>query len=240
VDLKTVNQILTFIGGIVAVGGTTTAIAYGLFVWLGRRWIENAFANQLERFRHERAKELEHLRHDIGRLFSRISKIHEREFAALPEAWSKLVIAHGKASSLAFPLKQVPDFRRMSAEQIDDFLETTPLPEFRRKEVREADDKTKTYVEARFWLDLGDATRAQNEFHNFIGENWIFLTDELRDGFLSIDKQIRGALIDVEVDHDLPKGSKERVDSHKALKNLEPAVEELGRLVQRRLHYEDA
>ena len=215
-------------------------MAYGLFVWLGSRWIESKFAQQLGRFRHEQAKELEHLRHDIGRLFSRISKIHEREFTALPQAWEKLIVAQGTASSLAFPLKRVPDFRDMTGAQLEEFLETTAPPERGRDEIRRADDKVQAYSEAKFWADLANATRAQNEFHNFIGVNWIFMTDELRDAFLAIDQKIKDALIDVEVDHDLPRGSHERVNSHKALKELEPSIEELGRLVQRRLHYEDA
>src|SRR5207253_1510705 len=51
----------------------------------------------LERFRHEQAKEIEHLRHEINSLFSRVSKIHEREFEVLPAAWQKLHESYGRA-----------------------------------------------------------------------------------------------------------------------------------------------
>ena len=59
-------------------------------------------------------------------------------------------------------------------------------------------------------------------------------------GRVKVRLRYRRQILDVEVDHDLPRGSHERVNSHKALQEREPSIEELGRLVQRRLHYEDA
>jgi len=41
------------------------------------------FAKDLERFRHEQAKEIEDVRHAINSLFNRVNKIHERESKSL-------------------------------------------------------------------------------------------------------------------------------------------------------------
>jgi hypothetical protein len=84
------NEVIRTILQMLAVGGGATVLAYGAFVWLGQRWLEQQFAKDLERFRHEQAKEIEHVRHEINSLFSRVSKIHEREFEVLPAAWQKL------------------------------------------------------------------------------------------------------------------------------------------------------
>jgi cell division protein FtsB len=65
-------------GRIVAVGGSSAAIAYGLFCWFGKGWLEQQFNKQLERLKHDQQKEIEQLRHQINSLFSRVSKIHEK------------------------------------------------------------------------------------------------------------------------------------------------------------------
>jgi hypothetical protein len=234
------DTILGFIGRTLVVGGGAAVAAYGLFIWLGQKWLEHRFAEQLDRVRHEQAKEVERLRHDVNRLFSRISKIHEREFTALPTAWEKLLVAQGTASHLAIALKEIPDFGRMTGEHLEEFLDATTLPAFRRDEIRKATDKTKAYLEARFWTELTDARQAQADLHNFVGLNWIFMTDELRDAFLRVDKKICEVLIDVEIAHEAPPGSKKLMEDYQALKSLDPVIEDLGRLVQRRLHYEDA
>src|SRR2546428_1300707 len=107
---------------IVAVGGGAAALAYGLFVWLGKHWLEQEFAKDLERFRHEQAKEIEHVRHEINSLFSRVSKIHDREFEVLPAAWKKLHESNGRVFQACSALKQYPDLSAMSEDQLKEFL----------------------------------------------------------------------------------------------------------------------
>ena len=55
------NEFLKLIGA--------TALAYGAFVWFGKRWLEQVFAKNLDDFRHEKAKEIEHVRYEINSLF---------------------------------------------------------------------------------------------------------------------------------------------------------------------------
>src|SRR2546422_9956398 len=103
---------------IVAVGGGAAALAYGLFVWLGKHWLEQQFAKDLEEFRHEQAKEIEHVRHDINSLFSRVSKIHDREFEVLPTAWKLLHESYGRAFQACSPLREFSDLSRMSDAEL--------------------------------------------------------------------------------------------------------------------------
>jgi hypothetical protein len=234
------DRIFEAVWAVLAVGGTAAALAYGLFVWLGRSWIEHKFSQQLQQFRHEQAAELERLRHEISRTYSRITKIHEREFAALPRAWELLVVAHGRAMHLAFPLKEIPDFRRLSPSQIEECVASAGLKPNAAARIRDAEDKSKAWLDAKFWADLDEALRAQRDLHNYVGLNWIFMTDELRDGFLSVDKTLKSALLDLEESWSTPPGTVRRSESFRTIKALESTVEGLGRLVQRRLRYEDA
>lgn len=88
-------------------------IAFTAFRFLGSKWIETKFAARLEAYRHEQTKELEELRHKINAAFSRMTKIHEKEFEALPEAWYKLQDALGHISGLTSVVQCYPDLNRM-------------------------------------------------------------------------------------------------------------------------------
>jgi len=67
------KAILEFIGKIVAYGGGAAVIAYYVFLFLGKKWIEAKFADSLEKSRHEHAKEIEHLRFEINSLLTRVT-----------------------------------------------------------------------------------------------------------------------------------------------------------------------
>src|SRR5437867_8574244 len=108
------NTVVIMMLQIIAIGGGAAALAYGLFVWLGKRWLEQHFAKSLERLRHEQAKEIEHVRHEINSLFSRVSKIHEREFEVLPAAWQKLHESYGRVFKACSRLVDYLDLSRMT------------------------------------------------------------------------------------------------------------------------------
>lgn len=73
------DEFFQFIGKIIAVGGTTAAIAYAFFVFLGKKWLENRFSERLEAYKHKQNKELEEVRYRINAQFNRITKIHGRK-----------------------------------------------------------------------------------------------------------------------------------------------------------------
>jgi hypothetical protein len=60
-------------------------IAYKLFQHFGRSWLDQHFKIQLEELKQAKAMEIEHLKYEINSLFSRVSKIHDKEFELLPE-----------------------------------------------------------------------------------------------------------------------------------------------------------
>jgi len=88
--MNAVDQVLRFFGEVILYGGGSAAVAYLLFRHLGQGWIEARFAERLEAFKHEQAKELQRLKVEVESLLSGALKIQDREFAVLPEAWHKL------------------------------------------------------------------------------------------------------------------------------------------------------
>ncbi len=68
-------------------GGGAAAIAYGLFKWLGQKWIEDKFSQRLEHLRQSNAKELAELKVKWDADLQGRLKYQEREFTVVPDAW---------------------------------------------------------------------------------------------------------------------------------------------------------
>jgi hypothetical protein len=67
-----------------------TIVAYGLYMLLGKRWLDAQFNKNLEKYKAIQEKEFEEYKAKISALFNRITKIHEKEFEMLPILWYKL------------------------------------------------------------------------------------------------------------------------------------------------------
>lgn len=92
----------------VAYGGSGAIVAYLLFQFLGKTWIENKFAQRLDQLKHQQALELQRLRVEIDSLLSGALKLQDREFQILPEAWQKLDEAHALAKWFVCPGQDIP------------------------------------------------------------------------------------------------------------------------------------
>lgn len=206
--------------------------------WLAKRYVDHRLEKELQAFRHEHDKELERLKFEITSLFSRVSKIHEKEFEILPEAWFRLQKALGAAAHLASALIKYPKLDEMSQAHFEAFVESADLLEFQKAELRKADNRVQYYLEQVFWRDFGRAETAHAELHNYLADQRIFLTKNLHGRFLELAQAIRKALNSVEIGHQ--HDGKLIGEAASSINSLTPKVEELGNLVQERLHYEDA
>jgi hypothetical protein len=144
----TTDDVISFLLKMLAFGGGSAAIAYLLFQWLGKKWIENKFAERLEQLRHQQALELQKLRVEIDAMLSGALKLQEKEFAVLPEAWAKLDESHGLVSWLVSPMQQYANVDRMNSTQIEEFLAGTDFTGSQKDEVRNARDKGRTYQDS--------------------------------------------------------------------------------------------
>lgn len=157
----------------------------------------------------------------------------------MPTAWQLLHNAQGKAFRVASAFKEFPDLSRMPEPQFDEFLASCRLPDYRREELRRAPDRATYYRDAIYWVDHREAQGAQAAFHNFLVQNRIFMTAELRDKFNAVD----GILYDVLNRNEVGTWSKDPTlvrSSSRQLEQISEKVTEVEAAVQERLHYGEA
>jgi hypothetical protein len=234
------EKALNLLAKVLVVGGGAAVIAYSIFIWLGKRWIEEHFAKRLEAYKHVQNQELENFKYKINALFNRITKIHEKEFEVLPTAWQKLQNALGYVASVTSPFQQYPNINQMTEEQLNEFLKSSVLLDSQKQELLAAPDKFKYYTEAIFWHKLSAAQESVRDLHNYIVNNRIFLNVELSTRFKKADEVLYSALIDSEVSREA-NGRKFISEAHKKIKEeVTPLIGEIEQLVQKRLHYDKA
>jgi hypothetical protein len=232
--------LIALLARLFAVGGGGAVVAYGIFQWLGKTWLAQHFNRQLEQFKADQQKELERVRHEINALFSRISKIHEKEFQVLPTAWQLLHKANGAVLHVVQAVKRFPDFTQIPEADFERFLEMCPLLDFQKNELRLAKDRQKFYEESIFWVELNEAKRAQAALNNYLALNSIFMTKGLQQQFKGINDAFRNILIDEEVSHSQGHNAELLKSISDNLSLISDALSKIESAVQQRLRYEEA
>lgn len=233
------EALFQILGKLIVYGGGSVAIAYGLFVFLGKKWIENIFAAKLEEYKTVQNKELEGFKYKINTLFNRAKNIHEKEYDVLPSAWAKLHDAKDYISSLVSPLQTYPDFSRLTEDEIRRGLKPYHWEDHQIDSMIKAYDKNKYFQEKIFWQRLQEAKSKFSEFHTYIVRNRIFLSSELKEQFSKADDLMWDALITREVGEEA-KDHKMNYEAYKKLKeNVDEIISAIEKLVQERLRSND-
>lgn len=232
------QTVLEFLGGVVAYGGGSAAIAFLIFRYLGQRWIENKFQARLDLLKHDYAKEIERLRLEINILLSRVTKLHEREFTVVPEAWGRLQEALWRLQTFVSVFQSHPDVQLLSEERLGEFLGSSKLLASEQRQVRESSERNKTYQQIIFWHDLREVRSLYSEFHRYLEKNCLFMPPDLRKAFSDIDNKMWDALQKREIGQqidDLPiwvEASRQMRDE------IGPDLKRLEEIVQRKLQGE--
>ncbi|MDO9166219.1 MAG: hypothetical protein Q7U13_08945 [Rhodoferax sp.] len=238
--MSTEQEILNLIGKIVAYGGGAAVVAYGIFRFLGQKWIENKFAEKLEAYKHKQQQELEETRYRINSLFSRVSKIHEKEFQVLPTAWGKLHHALSSLSRFTTVVKRYPNFDVMTESQLEEVLKQSVLSDFQKKEIKDTNTKLDYFRDCMFYHELNKVKNACGDFHDYIQKNSIFLKSDLKMYFTKIDALMWDTMIDKEIGYEV-KDHKMKVEAWKRVKDeVVPLRDQIEQLVQDRLRYDKA
>ncbi len=234
--------ILTNIGALVVAGGGGAAIAWALMRAFGEKWLEGQFAKQLEAFRHEQQKELEQVRYRINSYFDRAVRLHAIEFEVLPEVWGRLNDAFYSAKQFTSWLQSFPDVDKMKPEQLEAFLDQSPLLEYQKADIRAASQKTDEYIRIIFFHDLNRTQKAFREFNGYLMKKGVLLQPEIVTKFNALGDIIWNAIVEKEIFENsemrrgkraggLPPSEKRDVLE----KQGEPLIEELRQIVQNAL-----
>lgn len=229
------DELLIFLGRVLAYGGGSAAVAYLLFQYFGKTWIENKFAQRLDQLRHQQSLELQKLRLEIDALLSGALKLQEKEFLVLPEAWEKLDEAHGLVAWLVSPVQQYADVDRMRPEQLEEFLAGTEFTESQKNEVRSSHKKGIAYRDIVFWHRLHKVKKAFGDLQRYVARNGIFLPPELEEKFSKVSEMLWSAVVSKEVGHEAKDWKMQNEGWKKIKEETEPLYKSIKNDIQTRL-----
>ncbi len=233
--METLDQVLKIVGALVVAGGSLSLIVYQVFKHLAAKWLDAKFEERLQTLKHQHDKEIEELRFKISALLDRATKLHQREFEVLPEAWSKLNDAFWTVQSFVSPMQSYPDIDRMSKPQQDEFISSCRLLDWQKAELREAEDKNKLYQEQIFWHNLNDARAKARDAYTYVIKNGIFVSDDIRTKFAAIHDLVWNALIEHQMNEEHKPHPRERKQIRQLLSEGEDLMKGLERVVHERL-----
>ena len=192
--MEALEQVLKFVGAVVLAGGGVSLIAYQAFKHLAARWLDSKFDERLQALRHAHGKELEQLRFKIAALLDRTTKLHQKEFELLPEAWSKLNDAFWEVRAFVSPMQAYADIDRMTPPQQEEFIEGSRLTSCQKDELRKSDQKNLLFQKQIFWHRLHDVQGKTRDAYQHFMRNGIFLDKAIREKFSALHDLIWNAL----------------------------------------------
>jgi hypothetical protein len=162
------NDILAAAWKVILPGATAASVSFALGKKYGDKWLDARFSARLELLKHEQTKQIESIRPRVQWEFSRVSKIHEKEFEVLPAAWLMLNEAHGRTANVVGRLKEYPDLDNMDDVMFREVVAGMELPNFRKEGLLAppSPHRRKYHNEMMEWIELDDAEKAQVKLNN--------------------------------------------------------------------------
>ncbi|MEZ5829811.1 MAG: hypothetical protein R3D05_01365 [Dongiaceae bacterium] len=224
-----------FFGELVLYSGGSAVVAYLLFQFLGKTWIENKFSQRLEQLKHQQALEVQRLRVEIDSMLSGAIKLQEHEFEVLPSAWKLLDDAHGLVGWLVSPLQTRPDLDRMDSQELVEFFATTELADSQKQRIAGAREKGKEYADIIFWHNLNKVRRSVAQLRDYVAAKGIFLPPELKEKFTRAVDLLWSALSDKQVGVEVSDYKMQREGWDKLKNQVEPLYKSIEAEIQARL-----
>ena len=230
----------------------TSATTSGVFLWLGKRWIDDHFSKELEAFKAEKQVELaklrtdygretERLKADLNRFADRATRFHLREYEVLPKAWGLMNKAYGAASNAISGLQEYPDLDKMGQADFTAWLEQSGLPQHERDKLASSTDKNQHYGRLRSWQQMSEANRAAADFTNYVILKGVFIDEPLSLKMMKAGTDIRIAMISRSMverlrgQSHLPGQTNYWLQAVNEIKAIEPVVSEVKHEIRNRL-----
>ena len=166
---------------------------------LGEAIIQYRVGQTLERFKAEQARELESLRAELNHLGDRGKRSNEMEFQAIQTVWRAFVKAWLSTNACTGQLIQMPDFSKMTHEDIELFVNGAGLKDHEKKSLLEAPDKKKQYSSIVTWRAVIQAETDIYESRLALREQRIFMPPKITDEFNAAIEQMSGAQIECQL-----------------------------------------
>ncbi len=167
--------------GIYAVGVVISIIAaYQLFKWLGSKWIEAKFSERLESYKADQARELERLKHNINSVFDRARRLHDKEFAILPDLWAKTVDSYYATQAYVHGMNFYPDVSRTPDDVLEEIMDKREFSASEKKQVLESSERLTTFIAVSDHHQNIDTQRKLRAFAQTLKKDGIFIDDDIK------------------------------------------------------------
>ena len=226
------DSMLRFFGEIIAYGGGAAGVAFLLFRYLGKGWIESKFSERLEQFKHQQAIEIQKLRVKIDSTLSGVLKIQEKEFETLSEAWSKLDEAYTHVKALVSPGQYIPNLDGMTPDRLKEFLDEIKIRETEKDVIRQSDEKIKTYQKIIFWHRLHQVRLVCSDLDKYVVRYGIFFPPNVKEKFNKIVTELNLAVLDREIGQE----EKDYKTQHEAWIKLNDEIHPLIQAIEEDIH----
>lgn len=224
----TTDLIFSLLGQLIAAGGGGALVAFALFKFFGKSWIENQLS-----------KNLEVAKSEISLLAARKMKLHDREYVVFPEVWSKLNKAFASLGNAVTSFREFPDLGRMSEAELQTWMKRVDLTEDEMTYLLGEGDKIKAYSRILDWRSLLEANKDFVDFHTYLQSNRIFLSPEIKEKLDQIGSLLREVWVAKKMDwdgHKLDEGKSFLREAYeKYNKQAKPIMTEIETLVQGKL-----
>lgn len=227
-----IDVIFSFLGQLLLTGGGGAVVAYALFTYLGKSWIENRLA-----------KDLEAAKAEISLLAARKLKLHDQEYVVFPEIWAKMNNALSSVGKAIISFRQIPDPSKMSETELTSWIGESDLSKEERNYLLKSEDKFVAYNRI---LDLRSLNQAWSDFFNFktyLQANRIFLDPLIKEKLDLICEKIRTAWFAKKMDWDgfgQEEGKRYLLEAFNQCENeAQPILKEIEALVQERFFPKD-
>ena len=180
-------------------GGGGAVVAFGVFKSLGNGWLEAQFSKKLEAFRHEKAKELEHLRAEVDGALSARIRLQEKQFDAILDIWDSLKNAQNKLLVSISPLQQYSDLGRMDDDAKEEYLSSFDLQVWQKKEILSSGDVQRSFSQMVDRKRFSEAATAFSVFDKASRSNELFFEPKTHELVRSICDKIHGSLVSREI-----------------------------------------
>lgn len=182
--------------GITAIG--TAAAAFGLFKWLGGKWLENKFAERLQNLKSEQEKAIRIVQSTIDREIHRAKKLYDNEFTALSESWRMLRTAYDLSASTIGSV--TPHVTRMNPDELTRHLVNRGMEEWQRSELlaMAGDERQDEYYKWSEWQRAIECNKRWRECQHQIDSTSIFFPAGFTEKFREITEMISYSNIEFE------------------------------------------
>jgi len=133
-----------------------------------------------------------------------------------------------------------PNFRNMSKVEFLAFLKDPRVSKTDKNMLARPTDRNTSYGSKVIWYVLQDAKSAVSEFHNFMLYNRIFISQDLKQTLLEIDKLLSSSLINREIGEEAKDWKLISDASKELVKKEEKILEQIEKLVDNKLEYSRA